>query len=193
MSEETLRKQLYDSYANRAHIYHLLFKELRAELGAEKAADLMGRAIRQRGVQNAGKYASFAPRNLEGLRQAFDGNMPDDGAMFAPEVVRCDTEALDIKFHRCSLKQAWLDAGLSQEEVATLCRIAAQVMFLPSCCPPRGRAVSNGELRPGTDRRAPESTVPAAPMKVAVSRPSLDSRLPSRCPRQTLIDLARRS
>ena len=127
MSEEKLRKQLYESYANRAHIYHLLFSQLRAELGTEKAADLMGRAIHQRGVQNAAKYVSFAPSDLEGLRQAFVGNLPDDGAMFSPEVVRCDAESLDIKFHRCPLKQAWLDAGLPQEEVATLCRIAAQV------------------------------------------------------------------
>jgi hypothetical protein len=43
--------------------------------------------------------------------------------MFAPEVVRCDAEGLDIKFHRCPLKQAWLDAGLAQEEAATLCRV----------------------------------------------------------------------
>ena len=41
--------------------------------------------------------------------------------------MRCDAEGLDIKFHRCPLKQAWLDAGLPEEEVATLCRIAAQV------------------------------------------------------------------
>ena len=58
---------------------------------------------------------------------AFIANLPDDGAMFAPEVVRCDADGLDIKFHRCPLKQAWLDANLPQEEVATLCRIAAQV------------------------------------------------------------------
>ena len=77
--------------------------------------------------QNAAKYAYFAPRDLEGLKEAFLANLPDDGAMFAPEVVRCDAEGLDIKFHRCPLKQAWLDAGLAQEEVATLCRIAAQV------------------------------------------------------------------
>jgi hypothetical protein len=127
MSEEKLRKHLYDSYANRAHIYHLLFSELRHELGAEKAVEVMGRAIRQRGVQNAGKYTSFAPRDLEGLREAFVGNLPDDGAMFAPEVIHCDAEKIDIKFHRCPLKQTWLDAGLSQDEVAALCRIAAQV------------------------------------------------------------------
>jgi hypothetical protein len=87
----------------------------------------MGRAIYQRGVQNAGRYAPFAPRDLEGLRRAFLANLPDDGALFAPEVVRCDAEGLDIKFHRCPLKQAWLDAGLAEEEVAALCRIAARV------------------------------------------------------------------
>ena len=127
MSEETLRQQLYDSFANRAHIYHLLLRELTSELGAERAAELMGKAIYQRGAQNAGKYASFAPRDFEGLKRAFLANLPDDGAMFAPEVVRCDAEGMDVKFHRCPLKQAWLDAGLSEEETATLCRLAARV------------------------------------------------------------------
>src|SRR6202035_852270 len=88
---------------------------------------LMSRAIYQRGAQNWAKYAAFAPGDLEGLKDAFVGNLPDDGALFAPEVVRCDAEGLDIQFHRCPLKQAWLDAGLKEEEVATLCRIAAQV------------------------------------------------------------------
>ena len=127
MSEDKLRQQLYDAFANRARIYHLLFEQLRSELGAERAAEAMGPAIYRRGVQNAAKYARFAPRDLEGLRQAFLANLPDDGAMFAPEVVRCDAEGLDIRFHRCPLKQAWLDAGLAEEEVATLCRIAARV------------------------------------------------------------------
>ena len=127
MSEEQLRRQLYESFAKRAHVYHLLFEQLREELGAERAADLMGRAIRRRGAQNAARYAPFAPGDLEGLKEAFVGSLPDEGAMFAPEVVRCDAGGLDIKFHRCPLKQAWLDAGLPEEEVAGLCRIAAQV------------------------------------------------------------------
>ena len=88
MSEEKLRQQLYESFATRAHINQLLLNQLRSELGEQKATDLMGRAIHQRGVQNAGKYASFAPRDLEGLRQAFVSNLPDEGAMFDPEVVR---------------------------------------------------------------------------------------------------------
>jgi L-2-amino-thiazoline-4-carboxylic acid hydrolase len=127
MSEETLRKQLYDSFANRAQIHHLLFKQLREEIGIERAAELMGKAIYQRGVELAGEYARFAPRDLAGLKESFVGRLPDDGAMFAPEVVRCAADGLDIKFHRCPLKQAWLDAGLDEKEVAQLCHIAAQV------------------------------------------------------------------
>jgi len=127
MSEEKLRRQLYASFANRAHIYRLLFDELRSELGVERAAELMGRAIYQRGVQMGSRYASFAPRDMEGLKRAILEGMTDDGAMFAPEVVRCDAKGLDIKLHRCPLKQAWLDAGLAEEAVATLCRIAGRI------------------------------------------------------------------
>jgi hypothetical protein len=47
--------------------------------------------------------------------------------MFAPEVERSEADGLDIKFHRCPLQQAGRDADLAPEEVATLCRIAAQV------------------------------------------------------------------
>lgn len=35
--------------------------------------------------------------------------------------------ALDIKFHGCPRKEAWLEAGFPEEKVATLCRIAARV------------------------------------------------------------------
>jgi hypothetical protein len=101
--------------------------QLRHEIGMERAGELMSRAIYERGVQKGTAYAGFAPRDLEGLKKAFVGSLPDDGAMFGPEVVRCDADRLDIKFHRCPLKQAWLDAGLAEEEVARLCGIAAQV------------------------------------------------------------------
>ena len=127
MSEEQLRHQLYDSFANRAHVYRLLLDELRAELGEAKAAELMGRAIYRRGAQQAAKYAPFAPADLGALKEAFVGGLPDGGALFAPEVVRCDAGGLEVKFHRCPLKQAWLDAGLTEAEVAALCRVAAEV------------------------------------------------------------------
>ncbi len=128
MSEETLRRQLYESYKNRARIYHLIFDELRDELGAERAEAVLKRAIYRRGVEiGAAKFARFAPGNLAGLKAAFLDGIPDDGRMFQPEVLRSDGEAVDIKFHGCPLREAWQESGLADAEVATLCRIAARI------------------------------------------------------------------
>jgi len=128
MSEERLREQLYDSYKNRAIIYYLIYDELRREVGADKAEQIMGRAIYRRGRQKGkAKYGPYAPRDLEGLKGAFVGGLADDGRMFQPEVVRDDPDALDIKFHACPLREAWQELGLPDEEVATLCRIAARI------------------------------------------------------------------
>jgi len=127
MSEERLREQLYDSFKNRAMIYYLVFDELRQELGAARAEEIMKRATYRRGAQKGQKYAAYAPGDLPGLQQCFLGGIPDDGRMFAPEVLRSDAQGLDIKFQRCPLKEAWFEAGLPEAEVATLCRIAARI------------------------------------------------------------------
>jgi hypothetical protein len=128
MSEDQLRTQLYDSFKNRAMIYHLIFDELRQELGADRAEELLARAIHRRGEAiGRAKFAGFAPDNLAGLKKAFLGGIADDGRMFQPEVVRDGPEGVDIKFHACPLRDAWLEAGLSEEETAVLCRIAAAV------------------------------------------------------------------
>jgi hypothetical protein len=128
MSEETLRRQLYDSYKNRARIYYLIFDELRQQLGPEQAEALMMRAIYRRGVElGRAKFAQFAPSDLAGLEAAFLDGIPDNRRMFGPEVLRSGADAVDIKFHACPLREAWQEAGLSDEEVATLCRIAARI------------------------------------------------------------------
>ena len=54
MSEETLRRQLYESYKNRARIYYLMFDELRRELGSERAEAVLMQAIYRRGRKSAG-------------------------------------------------------------------------------------------------------------------------------------------
>lgn len=127
MSEQSLRQQLYDAFKNRALIYWLVFDELRKELGADRAEVLLKRAIYRRGAARASTYAPYAPADLAGLRSAFLGSLADDGRMFQPEVLRCDAQGLDIKFHACPLRDAWQEAGLPDEEVARLCRIASAI------------------------------------------------------------------
>ena len=86
------------------------------------------------GVDHGRELTAFAEAavrgmsdDLQGLKQAFLGGLPDDGNMFQPEIVRDDPEGLDIKFHGCPLRDAWQELGLPEEEVATLCRIAARI------------------------------------------------------------------
>ena len=127
MSEHELRQQLYASFKHRAHLYWLIYDELSKEIGEEKASEVLRRAIYRRGVAVGSQYAEHAPNDLDGLRQAFLQNIPDDGRMFAAQVEHCDADRLDITLSSCPLKDAWQEAGLNQQQVATMCRIAAEI------------------------------------------------------------------
>jgi hypothetical protein len=130
MVENALRAELYDSFKNRAMIYYEIYRVLREEIGAERAEAVLSRAVYRRGeAKGREKFARFAPANLAGLAADFLGGIPDDGRMFQPEVIRSDAETLDIKFHVCPLRDAWIEAGLSDEDAAALCRIASQVDY----------------------------------------------------------------
>ena len=127
MSEERLRKELIASFKNRAMLYHAFFLEMREEIGEERATEIMKKAIYSRGLKVGEHFSKHGPDNMEGLKDAFLKFIPDGGALFEPELERCDSEGLDIKFHRCPLKEAWLEAGIEESEVAKLCAIAARV------------------------------------------------------------------
>jgi hypothetical protein len=129
MSEDALRQQLYAAYKNRAMMYYHIFQELQKEMGGEKAAEIMKRGIYNRGLEIGKKYESFAPTDLEELKNAFLASSADQGKMFQPEVRRCDQDGLDILMRRCPLKEAYQEAGLSDQEIARMCDIAAVVDY----------------------------------------------------------------
>ena len=90
----------------------------------------MGRAIYRRGAQKGPeKYGHFAPGDLTDVKRAFLTGSADGGRLFQPEVVHEDAAALDILQHNCPLAETWQEMGLSDEEVATLCRIASRIDF----------------------------------------------------------------
>ena len=129
MSEDRLRKELYGAYKNRAMMYYHIFKELSKEVGEEKASEIMKQGIYNRGLEIAQKYKKYGPADLGGLKKAFLAGATDEGKMFKPVVLRCDTEGLDIQLQSCPLKEAWQEADLSDPEVAKMCNIAALVDF----------------------------------------------------------------
>jgi hypothetical protein len=124
MSDESLRRQLDAQIRNRALIYMTTFDALSEEVGEAKAEAIMRRAIYNRGCQVGAAFKAFAPGDMAGLHDAFITGIPDEGRAFQPEVRRCDAGGLDIKFHACPLKQAWVDAGVDDARLETLCRIA---------------------------------------------------------------------
>ena len=127
MSEDKLRQQVSDAFKNRAILYFLIFDELRKELGEERAEEIMKRAIYRRGVQKGEKYKPYAPADFEGLRDAFVSGVPDDGRLFDPNVLRCDSDGLDVNLENCPLKEAWEEIELGEEDRITMCRIAGEI------------------------------------------------------------------
>ncbi len=163
MSEaDELRAQLRNAIKARALVYAAVYDELEAELGAAQAEAIMKRAIHKRGLAIGAQFARFGPRDIEGLRAAFIAFIPDGGRVFAPEVTRCDAGGLDIRFHACPLKDAWLEAGMAPEKVAQLCRIAGVVddgtfeaagfAFRADTWRPGGEGCCFLHIRPGGER-----------------------------------------
>lgn len=166
MPEQDLRKALYASFKNRAMMYYHIFDELRKEIGEEKATAIMKRAIYKRGLETGKQLAKFGPNDLEGLKNAFIGLDPDEGRMFSAEVLRCDAGRVDIEFHRCPLREAWQEAGLSDEDTAKICAIAARVdngtfegagfeFFADTWKPEQGNCCFL-HIRPGKEKKSPK-------------------------------------
>ena len=130
MSDQELKQALEGAMKNRALMYYHIYQEASREVGPEKAAGILKRAIYNRGLEIGKLLAGHGPDDLEGLKEAFlEKVVPHDGSMFAPEIIACGPEGLDIKFHRCPLKAAYLEAGLSEAETARMLEIAAQVDY----------------------------------------------------------------
>lgn len=128
-NEHRLIEQLRDAMKSRAMVYAAMYDEIAAEFGADKAREICKRAIYKRGESIAHLFAPHAPADLAGLKDTFLDFIPQGEHLFAPEVVRCDTEELEIQFHRCPLKEAWQAAGFSPERIAALCDIGGVVDY----------------------------------------------------------------
>ena len=121
------RADLIAQMKNRALIYMEMYDVLAEEFGPAKAEALLTKAIYRRGRAAGAALAKYAPADLAGLREAFLANVPGGSEIFRPEVLRADGARLEIQLHGCPLKDAWREAGLTEEKVATLCRIAGAV------------------------------------------------------------------
>ena len=118
---------LQGAFAMRAAAYANMFDVLRDAYGTDKAVELVGEATRRMGVTMGAKFADLGPANLVALKERFIGGIPAVDVIFAPEVRQCDDERLEIKFHRCPLKDAWVAMGRSEEDLELLCKAGGAI------------------------------------------------------------------
>lgn len=118
---------LRNSYAMRAAAYAHMFDVLRERFGEATALEVGQESTRRLGEAMGVRFAGHGPDDLTGLCHAFLDGIPNRDSMFAPEITRCDGEALEIHFHRCPLKEAWQAQGRDDADLELLCRMAGAI------------------------------------------------------------------
>lgn len=124
--KDRLARELREAFAQRAMIYHRIDAELTEELGAEKSAAILGRAIENHGRAAGEKlFKSVDAGDLRAVADAFLAVSPDGGRLY-PAERRDEDGAVTIQVKDCPLQNAWRAAGLKPERIARLCRIAGR-------------------------------------------------------------------
>jgi hypothetical protein len=125
---EQSRAETRASFENRALMYGYIYEELADELGAERATELMKRAIHRRGIEIGRKYRAAAHAgDLAEVGAIFCEGSPCGGDLFNPAVEDEGDEHIVLSMTSCPLLDAWREAGLDPEELDTMCSIAAAV------------------------------------------------------------------
>ena len=119
---------LNDANKSRALVYVEFFRAIEARYGRAVAIDICKEAIRRWGGGLAEGLKAHLPADFQGLSASF-AFAPDGGAMFRPQVDRCDSSGLDVQFKACPLKSAWLEAGMPESDVALFCELAAEADY----------------------------------------------------------------
>lgn len=122
------RAETRAAFANRALVYLHTYDVLAEELGPDRAAELMERAIHRRGLEVAERYKSAAAaRDLDAIATEFCDHSPCEGALFEPGVAETEDGMVVLRMTACPLVDAWRDHGVPEDKIDRLCEIAAAV------------------------------------------------------------------
>lgn len=126
MSDKSSISLLEDAIRERALVYLALYRELSDRYGRDEAIDVLRSAIYQHGRAFGETLGDYAPDDFAGLFEGF-ARTPDGGATFRPRAWQLDDQCLDVQMMACPLKDAWLEAGCSNDEVCDLLRCASAI------------------------------------------------------------------
>ncbi len=147
-SADRLIRQIDDAQKNRARLTWLIYDELRRELGPARAEAVLARAIERRGAEvGEALFGRLTARTPETVADAFLAQSPADGVLFRHTRRATADGGVEIAVHRCPLKEAWVEAGLGDDDLATICRIAGR--FDDGCFGAAGIGFAAETWRPG--------------------------------------------
>tara|TARA_B100000959_G_scaffold160783_1_gene168364 strand:- start:1823 stop:2311 length:489 start_codon:yes stop_codon:yes gene_type:complete len=122
---EKARRETRDAFKNRGVLYRLFFEEISKEIGKEKAANIMKKAIYRWGGAKSDRYRALADKkDFKGIADEFIRTSVCNGEVFKPSVNKVDNKSTVIDMKGCPLVEAWQEMGLSDEEVTKMCEIA---------------------------------------------------------------------
>jgi hypothetical protein len=125
---EQSRAETRGAFENRAQMYYYIYRELADELGSQRAAELMKRAIHKRGLEIGRKYRAAATAgDLAEVGRIFCEGSPCAGTLFEPGVEEMGEDVIVLRMTGCPLVDAWKDLGLDAGEIDLMCEIAAAV------------------------------------------------------------------
>ncbi|WP_337660485.1 L-2-amino-thiazoline-4-carboxylic acid hydrolase [Anderseniella sp. Alg231-50] len=116
--------KLHNAIKERGRAYLVVFRELSKRYGEAEAISVMRSASYEHGLAIGKPLACFAPRDFTGMADGY-ANAPDDGATFSPDIRQLDDTCLEVQMMTCPIKDAWVEAGCSDEEICTLLQCAS--------------------------------------------------------------------
>ena len=126
MSSNSPGNLLEEAIRERPLVYLALFRELSGRYGRNEAIDVLRSAIYRHGRAFGETLQGYAPDDFAGLFEGF-AKAPDDGATFSPRAWQLDESCLDVQMMTCPLKDAWIEAGCSDEEICDLLNCASAI------------------------------------------------------------------
>jgi hypothetical protein len=128
-TEAELLEELRAANADRAVLYYLALDELRRSCGDAEAMRMLDAIIYRLGERMGSAVSCFAPARMRELGAYHVAHSAAGGRLFNPTVRRLDDGGFEVHNATCPLKDAWQSMGLADNEVATLCKLAAAVDF----------------------------------------------------------------
>jgi hypothetical protein len=124
MTQKPPNSQIYDAIKERGRAYLVVFRELSKRYGEAEAISVMRSASYEHGLAIGKPLACFAPRDFAGMAEGY-AKAPDNGATFSPDIRQLDDTCLEVQMMSCPIKDAWVEAGCSDEEICTLLECAS--------------------------------------------------------------------